>query len=130
MSRPCLGSPVSGGNCSLASNSDWRAIRTGPSSGSTSYRIAATARWVNDTSRAADTRTHPPAGETHSARRLSSPDRKSSIRSCERSVPYRTSNGSSSTNSLISLPLVTLTTVCPDCGTPYEASVGTSGRLS
>ena len=118
MSVPCRGSPVPGGDCSLASNSDCSAMRTGPSSGSTSYRTAAIARWVNDTSRAEDTLTAPPAGDTHSARRLSTPDLKSSTRSCERSVPYLTSNASSSTNSRINLPLVTLTTVCPDSGRP------------
>ena len=115
---PCLGSPVPAVLCSLASSSDWSAIRTGPSSGSTSYRIAAIARCVNDTSRAEDTRTAPPAGETHSARRLSTPVRKSSTLSCERSVPYLTSNGSSSTNRRISLPLVTLIITCADSGRP------------
>ena len=75
-------------------------------------------RWVNDTSRAEDIRMALPAGETHSALRLSTPVLKSSTRSCERSVPYLTSNGSSSTNSRITLPLVTLITDCPDCGRP------------
>ena len=45
------------------------------------------ARWVNETSRMEDTRTAPPAGETHSAVRRSTPSRKSSARSCTRSVP-------------------------------------------
>ncbi len=73
---------------------------------------------MNDTSLVEVTRTEPPAGDVHSARRVSTPARKSSVRSCETSVPYRTSNGSSSTNSLISLPLVTLTIDCPDSGRP------------
>ena len=36
--------------------------------------------------------------------------------------PYRTSNGSSSTSSRNSFPLVTLTIVCPDSGKPYPTS--------
>ena len=76
------------------------------------------ARWVNDTSRVEVTRMACPAGDAHSATRCSVPARRSSTRSCLRSSPYRRSNGSSSTNSRISLPLVTLITVCPDSGNP------------
>jgi hypothetical protein len=49
--------------------------------------MAATDRWLNDTSRAEETRIRFPAEDTHSARRFSTPARKSSSRSCERSSP-------------------------------------------
>jgi hypothetical protein len=73
--------------------------------------MAAMARWVSDTIRVEVTRTREPAGEVQSTCRVSVPARRSSTRSCEFSVPYRMSNGSSSTSSRISLPLVTLMTV-------------------
>ena len=41
-----LGSFFLGGRASLATSSDWTISRAGPSTGSTSKQIAATARWV------------------------------------------------------------------------------------
>ncbi len=78
--------------------------------------MAATARCVNDTSRTDVTRMTWPAGDSHSTVRRSVPARKSRTRSWWRSVPYRTSNGSSSTSSRSTLPLVTLIIVWPDSG--------------
>ena len=105
-----------GGNCSLATSSDWTTSSAGPSSTFTSYSIAAMARCVSDTIRVERTATTRPAGEAHSTSRVSVPARRSNTRSCRRSSPYRRSNGSSSTSSRISLPLVTLVIVWPDSG--------------
>jgi hypothetical protein len=58
------------------------------------------------------------AVDVEPARRASTPARKSSSRSCERSLPSRTSNGSSFTYSRISLPLVMLMISCPVSGRP------------
>ena len=130
ISAPARGSASIRGTVSFATSSDCTTTRSGRSTGSTSYLIAATARWVNETSRVEVIRTCPPAGEHHRTRRVRVPARMSSTRSCSWSVPYRTSNGSSSTSSRISLPLVTLTTVWPDSGYPYPASAYGSGRSS
>ena len=54
-----------------------------------------------------------PAGDDQSTSRVSVPARRSRTRSCECSVPYLMSKGSSSTSSRMILPLVTLMTVCP-----------------
>ncbi len=62
------------------------------------------------------TLTRSPAGELHSTSRVSVPARRSSRRTCECTVPYLTSNGSSLTCSRISLPLVTLMIVWPESG--------------
>jgi len=90
--------------------------RVGRSTASTTYSIAATARCDSDTSRVERTFTRRPAGELQSRVRVSVPARMSSTRSWSCRSPYRTSNGSSSTSSRISLPLVTSTTVWPDSG--------------
>ena len=92
--------------------------------------MAAIDRYTNETSRVELTCTVTPAGLVHSQSRRSTPARRSRIRSCRRSRPYRTSNGSSLTSSRISLPLATLITVCPDGGYPYPASAYGSGRSS
>jgi hypothetical protein len=63
-----------------------------------------------------ETRTRWPAGDTQSARRRSTPARKSNIRSWSSSLPERTSKGSSSTCRRMILPLVTLTAVWPASG--------------
>ncbi len=86
------------------------------STGSTSYRIAAMVRLVNDTSRSDLMRTLRPVGEVQTVWRRSVPVRKSRVRSCSSVRPYRRSIGSSSTSSRMILPSVTLTTVCPDSG--------------
>ena len=78
--------------------------------------MAAIARSVSDTMRTEVTLTRDAAGEDQSAVRVSVPARRSRTRSWECSVPYRMSNGSSSTSSRISLPLVTLMTVWPAVG--------------
>jgi hypothetical protein len=74
------------------------------------------ARWVSDTIRTLRTLIARPAGEVHSTSRVSVPARRSNVRSWWLSCPYRRSNGSSSTRSRNSLPLVTLMIVCPDSG--------------
>ena len=104
------------GRASLATSSDCTTSRSGWSTGSTVYRMAATARWLSETSRTEVTRTRSPAGELHSTSRVSVPARMSSRRTCECRMPYLTSNGSSLTCSRISLPLVTLMMVCPESG--------------
>lgn len=81
------GSPSPPGSCSLATSSDWSTIRTGPSTASTWYSTAATARWVSETSRRDSTRMVRPAGEVHSALRRSMPSRKSRLRWWLRSSP-------------------------------------------
>ena len=65
---------------SLATSSDWTTMRAGSSIASTTYSMAATARWVNDTNRTEVTRMDWPAGETHSTVRCSVPARKSRTR--------------------------------------------------
>ncbi len=74
------------------------------------------ARWVRETSRVERTRTREPAGETQSTVRSRTPRRMSRVRSCATSRPWRRSNGSSSTSSRSTLPLVMLITVWPDSG--------------
>jgi hypothetical protein len=72
---------------SLATSSDCTTIRAGFPTASTSYSMAATARWVNDTSRTDVTRMTWPAGDAHSTVRRSVPARKSRMRSWWCSVP-------------------------------------------
>ena len=67
-------------------------------------------------SRVEFTLTCSPAGDLHSATRVSVPARKPRVLSCESKSPYRMSKGSSPTNSRISLPLVTSTMDCPSSG--------------
>jgi hypothetical protein len=76
------------------------------------------ARWVSDTMRIEVTLILAPAGEDQSTVRVSVPARRSRTRSWECRMPYLMSNGSSSTSSRITLPLVTLMTVCPLSGNP------------
>ena len=59
-----------------------------------------------------------PAGEVHTTSRVRVPARMSSLRVCERTMPYLMSNGSSLTSSRMILPFVTLITVCPMSGKP------------
>ena len=54
---------------SLATSSDCTTTGKASSTGSTMYSIAATARWVSDTSRVERTRTRRPVGEIHSTER-------------------------------------------------------------
>jgi hypothetical protein len=56
-------------------------------------------------------RTAAPAGDTHSTSRRRVPARRSSTRSWATSSPVRTSNGSSSTDSPMSLPFCASMTV-------------------
>ncbi len=81
------GSFVWAGTGSLATSSLCTTTRSGPSSGSTSNRTAATERCVNDTSRCVRSRTAPPVGERHSTSRRSIPSRRSSRRSWRSSSP-------------------------------------------
>ena len=81
--RPRAGPSASPGSGSFATSSDCTTTGARPSSGSTSYRIAATARCVNDTSRVEETRTAPPGRrDPLGACRRSTPARRSSTRSC------------------------------------------------
>jgi hypothetical protein len=96
----------------------------------TSYRIAATAGRAKDTSRVLVTVTRTPAGETHSTCRLRVPARRSRVRSCRRSSPVRTSNGSSSTYSCRTLPFGASTTVSVRFGKPYPSSGYARSRTS
>ena len=80
--------------------------------------MAAMARWVSDTRRTEVTLILAPAGEDQSTVRVSVPACRSRTRSWACRVPYLMSNGSSSTSSRITLPLVTLMTVCPLSGNP------------
>src|SRR5215204_5685243 len=62
---------MASGSGSLVTSSDCTTSLAGAPSGSTSYRMAATARCAKETRRTEDNRTACPAGETHSAwRRL------------------------------------------------------------
>ena len=80
------------------------------------------ARWVSETSRTELTLTVCPAGDVQVTFLVRVPARRSRVRVCSRRVPYLMSNGSSSTSSLMILPLVMLMTVCPVSGNPYPAS--------
>ena len=79
--------PTVAGSGSLVTSSDCTTSLAGVSTGSTSYWMAAIARCANETRRIEDTRTACPAGETHSARRRSTPARRSRTRSGSRSRP-------------------------------------------
>ena len=81
------GSLVSTGTGSLETSSLCTTTRSGPSSGSTSKRIAAAERCVKETRRVVFTRTAPPVGERHSTTRVSTPARQSSRRSWRSSSP-------------------------------------------
>jgi hypothetical protein len=124
------GSSLGAGICSLATSSDCTTTCAAPSTGTTSYSMATIDRYAKETSRVERTSTVRLAGEVHRVVRRSTPCRRSSSRSCDCTCPYRRSNGSSSTSSRISLPLVTLMTDCPDGGYPYPASAYGSGCSS
>ena len=62
-------------------------MSAGPSSGSTSYSIAARARWTSDTNRVDVTRTVRWAGDSHSEVRRRTPAFRSRTRSCEMRFP-------------------------------------------
>ena len=124
------GSVAVTGTSSLATISESTTRRRVSSTGLTVYLIAATARWVSDTSRTDSTWTVCPAGEVHTTVLVRVPARRSRVRVCDCTDPYLMSNGSSFTSSRITLPLVTLMTVWPSSGNPYPASAYGSGLTS
>jgi len=81
------GSPDRGGVGSLATSSDCTISRSVWPTASTTFSMAATARWVSDTSRLDRTRTRPPVGDSQSALRVSVPARRSSTRPCSSRRP-------------------------------------------
>ena len=92
--------------------------------------MATIARCTSETNRVDRILMRRPAGDTHSASRITVPARRSRVRRCEMRFPYRRSNVSSLTTSRMIFPSVTLTTVCPASGFPYADSAYGSGRTS
>ena len=81
------GSLLRDGPGSFATSSDCTTMRVSGSTASTSYSMAATERWANDTTRVERTLISRPVGERQWTSRRSTPSRRSSTRSWCRTSP-------------------------------------------